>query len=103
MILNKLFELKPYSLSFQKKTKYLNSILNELTKHHYNKCEKYRNILNTINFNTNLSVDYVNLPFLPVRLFKNHDLYSINNTQINKMMTSSGTGNQKVSRIFIYK
>ena len=43
------------------------------------------------------------IPFLPVRLFKLHELFSIPKTQIIKTMTSSGTSGQEVSKIFLDK
>lgn len=41
------------------------------------------------------------MPFIPVRLFKEYDLQSVEPTQITKTMTSSGTTGQKVSKIFL--
>jgi len=43
------------------------------------------------------------IPFLPVRLFKMFDLYSIPKETIIKTMTSSGTSGQKVSKIYLDK
>ena len=39
--------------------------------------------------------DVHDIPFVPVRLFKMHDLYSVPKKSINKTMTSSGTSGQK--------
>ena len=47
--------------------------------------------------------NYINLPFLPVRLFKMFDLKSIDQDNIVKTMTSSGTSGQSVSKIFLDK
>ena len=44
---------------------------------------------------------YYDLPFLPVRLFKERDLKSIPDEQVFKVMTSSGTTGQAVST-FLY-
>ena len=43
------------------------------------------------------------LPFIPVRLFKEFDLKSINDDKIAKILTSSGTSGSKVSKIFLDK
>ncbi|MWV62474.1 acyl-protein synthetase [Helicobacter saguini] len=42
-------------------------------------------------------------PFLPVRLFKEYDLKSIDSKEILKTMTSSGTSGQSVSKIYLDK
>jgi phenylacetate-coenzyme A ligase PaaK-like adenylate-forming protein len=47
--------------------------------------------------------EYDNLPFLPVRLFKEFELRSIKHNDIVKTLTSSGTSGQQVSRIFLDK
>ncbi|SVD78475.1 uncharacterized protein METZ01_LOCUS431329, partial [marine metagenome] len=46
---------------------------------------------------------YSEIPFLPVRLFKMFDLYSVPKGDIVKTMTSSGTSGQNVSKIFLDK
>ena len=43
------------------------------------------------------------MPFVPVRLFKDHDLYSIKKKEIVKVLTSSGTTNKKLSKIYLDK
>ena len=47
--------------------------------------------------------DYVNLPFLPVRVFKEMDLRSCNEDEVFKTITSSGTSGQAVSKIYLDK
>ena len=44
---------------------------------------------------------YTDLPFLPVRLFKELDLRSVAEEAVVKTMTSSGTSGQAVSRIYL--
>ena len=46
---------------------------------------------------------YYDLPFIPVRLFKDYELVSVDRADIIKTMTSSGTSGQKVSKIFLDK
>ena len=41
------------------------------------------------------------MPFIPVRLFKHYELSSVEKSQIIKTITSSGTTEQSVSRIFL--
>jgi phenylacetate-coenzyme A ligase PaaK-like adenylate-forming protein len=44
---------------------------------------------------------YTEMPFLPVRLFKMFELFSVDKSEIIKTMTSSGTTGQAVSKIFL--
>jgi hypothetical protein len=98
-----LYEIGPYSLTQHKKEKILNSILKDLTMLHYKNCNEYKKILDSINFNVNDSFSYNQLPFIPVRLFKEYELKSIKNEDIFKTMNSSGTSNQNLSKIFLDK
>ena len=98
-----LFDTPPYSLNKKEKTKFFNGYLFELTQHHYHNCIPYKNMLNGIGFDLRTKCKYTEIPFLPVRLFKMFDLYSIPKENIIKAMTSSGTSGQKVSKIFLDK
>lgn len=91
----------PYSLNKNEKKSALTAILAELTAHHYQHCESYRNILRALSFDFDGMTDYVDLPFLPVRLFKTLDLLSVPRAEIVKTMTSSGTTGQAVSKIYL--
>ena len=51
--------------------------------------------------NLNHLDSYYELPFLPVRLFKEVKLLSVLESEVVKTMTSSGTSGQKVSQIFV--
>lgn len=98
-----IININPYSLNKYKKTTLLNSYLSDLTKHHYANCKEYSNIIDSISFDINSFSNYSEIPFLPVRLFKSHDLLSIDKDEVIKTMTSSGTSGQNVSRIFLNK
>ena len=50
---------------------------------------------------TNRKLDKI--PFLPSRIFKNHDLMSIPTTKIHRVLTSSGTSGNKPSKIYLDK
>lgn len=101
-IIEKLFELPQYSIPFDKKSEFLLNLLNDLTKYHYFNCNPYKNIINTL-YNNNFgdSKNLSEIPFLPVRLFKNIELKSIPDSNILKTLTSSGTTSMKVSKIFV--
>lgn len=91
----------PYSLQKNEKEKILNSFLNDLAHHHYLNCSKFKKMMDAIGYNFEKKYEYSELPFLPVRLFKMLDLLSVNQKEVVKTMTSSGTTGQAVSRIYL--
>ncbi len=95
------FNIPPYSLDKIEKNKLFTNRLYELTKHHQKNCESYRKILNALNIDIDRITNYYDLPFLPVRLFKDMELRSIEKEDIFKTMTSSGTTSQLVSKIYL--
>jgi phenylacetate-coenzyme A ligase PaaK-like adenylate-forming protein len=96
-------DMAPYSLAKKEKEQYLTKELSELTRHHYANCDGYKRILDSISFDIQNIKTYYDIPFLPVRLFKEYDLRSIEKDQIQKTMTSSGTSGQQVSKIYLDK
>lgn len=92
---------KPYGLAKPEKHKALDDILWSLTLEHHEKCPEYKRLLEGMQFNTDFPVPYEQLPFLPVRMFKEYELKSIPKDAIVKTLTSSGTTGQQVSRIFL--
>lgn len=100
--LDKIFKTQPYSYEKQEKEAFLTQILSDLTWHHYQNCLYYRGILDALNFNPKTEIkSYLDIPFLPVSLFKNLELRSIKEEDIFKTMTSSGTTGQAVSKIYL--
>ena len=91
--------------SFKKKIKeeIFTSYFNKLTKFHYNKNSIYKKILISLNYEPNKISKINKLPFLPVTLFKNLSLKSVNDKQISKVMYSSGTTGTNRSKIFLDK
>lgn len=75
--------------------------LNALTLHHIKNCSEYRSILEARNPKLNIK-SLEDLPYIPARLFKHLDLLSIPESQIFKVMTSSGTSGN-VSKIYLDK
>lgn len=102
-MLEELFDLNPYSLEKKDKERILTEKLLSLTKHHIENCVIYKNIISAIGFNPENIKNYYDIPFLPVRLFKNFSLKSIEDNQIFKVMTSSGTTGHSVSKIYVDK
>lgn len=97
------FSSPPYALDRASKRAQLAQTLGELTRHHYGACPEYRRILDTMRFDPAAAHGHDELPFLPVRLFKEYDLLSVERAEVVKTMTSSGTTGQRVSRIFLDK
>ncbi len=100
-ILDNFLDYDPYELDFHKKNQlFLESIL-KLEEYHTKNCNEYSVISNNWPFKKNTNSELENLPFIPVRLFKDYELKSISDDKIVKTMTSSGTTGQKVSKIFL--
>lgn len=97
------YKLNPYELNKEAKEKMLTKELIELTEYHREKCEPYRNILDALDYNMNKIESYYDIPFYPVRMFKETELRSIKKEDIFKTMTSSGTTGQAVSKIYLDK
>lgn len=71
-----------------------------LTELHYKKCKVYKNYIDTI-FPDQASIKRLaDLPWIPVRAFKEFNLKSIDDNDIFKIMQSSGTGGAQ-SKIFL--
>ena len=70
-----------------------------LTKHHKEHCPEYAKILAFHNENNWKNTS--DIPFIPVRMFKEYELLSAERSSIIKTMTSSGTSGQMVSKIFL--
>ena len=94
-------ELEPYGTEASKKSAQLASALSELTRWHAAKCEAYRRIVRVQGIDSEAVRTLDQVPYLPVRLFKEFDLLSINRSEVFKTMTSSGTTGQQVAKIYL--
>ena len=101
MNFDEILNIPPYSLDRDGKDKLLTERLLELTKLHQENCAEYARILESIGFDDKKVSSYTDIPFLPVRLFKELELKSVPNDEIVKTMTSSGTTGQAVSKIYL--
>lgn len=103
MNLERFHEIEPYGLDKVEKEKLFLEEEKALTEYHAGKCVEYKKILDKLN----IKVDDINkieeIPFIPVRLFKDYSLKSIPDEEIFKTLTSSGTTGQSVSKIFLSK
>lgn len=91
-----------YGLTHKVKTDLFLNLINDLNQYHYSRCMPYKNILRGLGISLPVKA-LTDSPFLPVGLFKNVDLFSIDPSSIVKTMTSSGTSGAAVSKIFVDK
>lgn len=104
MTFEEIINIPPYSLSEEKKKELLTKRLVSLTKKHRESCPEYKRMLDAIGFDMEKAEndkDYRDIPFLPVRLFKELDLKSVPDDKVVKTVTSSGTAGQAVSKIYL--
>jgi hypothetical protein len=94
-----LFQGPAYGLHRDAKRAALTAVLAELTEHHARACEPYRNILQAYGPRRTGGIE--DIPFIPVRMFKQLELRSIAREAVFKTLTSSGTTGQTPSRIFL--
>lgn len=94
-------EQEPYALSHEKKQQLMLQRQKYLLHWHGERCPKYRNFLQLFQIDTDQIASCEQLPFLPVQIFKEMELKSIEEQDVFKVMTSSGTTGQAVSKIFL--
>ena len=103
--MTELFEEPQYTFTKEQKGRVLLSELNQLTQWHRNRCPEYANILKYLydGGTSHQAKELSDLPFFPVRLFKTRSLKSIPNHDVIKILTSSGTTAQEVSKVYLDK
>lgn len=100
MEFDEIVQIHPYSLDRQQKRALLCERMNTLTKHHQEKCAEYANLLQCLGKDDEAE-EIEDVPFVPVRMFKDMELCSVEKDEIMKTMTSSGTTGQQVSKIYL--
>lgn len=101
MTFEEIISIPPYSLGQEEKKNLLTKRILQLTDYHREHCSAYGNILKAVHFQKDAVTDYRDIPFLPVRLFKELELKSVSDEDVVKVMTSSGTTGQAVSKIYL--
>jgi len=101
--ISEILNVPPYALNKIEKHEILTKVLRNLTQYHIENCDPYKRIIESIGFNAQSVNSYFDIPFLPVRLFKEMNLVSVKTENVVKTMTSSGTTGQRVSQIFVDK
>lgn len=90
-----------YGLSAAQKQRHMAPALSSLTRHHASHCAPYQRILQASGIDPERDFRLEDLPYLPVRLFKEDDLLSVGREEVFKTLSSSGTTSSRVSRIFL--
>ena len=98
-----LLDLPPFGLRQADKRAQLLPMLGALTEHHAERCVPYRNVLDRVfgGLDRHRIDRLEDVPFLPVTLFKTHTLSSVPESEVLKVLTSSGTTGQQPSRVFL--
>lgn len=94
--------IAPYHLDKQEKSMQLLDKFNILTQWHMENCTEYKEMLEKSEAQLNATT-LEDVPYLPVQLFKLLDLKSIPQEKVVKVLTSSGTTGQQVSKIYLDK
>ena len=103
MNINSLQKFNPFDFDKRKKNKIYVDQIKLLSLHHYNRCEKYKKIINNLKFKLKNKNKLEDFPMLPVRIFKKFDLKSVSEDKIVKKLVSSGTSGQELSKIYLDK
>lgn len=93
----------PYSLGKKDKERLLLKELNELTEMHRGKCPEYAGFLKVTGHAGQAAEKLEDVPFLPIRAFKELALKSVLDEEVFKTMMSSGTSGQRQSKIYLDK
>jgi phenylacetate-coenzyme A ligase PaaK-like adenylate-forming protein len=96
-------EFEPYGLNSSRKQLVMLEAMRQLTQWHTEQCANYRQVIECLQVDIARLVNIDAVPFLPVRLFKEFELLSIPRDEVFKMMYSSGTSSQQVSKIYLDK
>jgi len=101
MKLNEILDAPQFSIRKEEKSAAMYDMIDSLHHLHYASCEVYRDITNVL-FDSKQQFNSISdFPFLPVSIFKNYAVKSIRDEDVFKVLTSSGTTGQEVSRIYL--
>ena len=95
--------LPPYSLGKEEKQNLLLRRMNQLTRYHYANCEGYAHYLDAIGYKGKEAESLEDVPFIPIRVFKEATMKSVSDDKVFKIMKSSGTSGQSQSKIYLDK
>jgi hypothetical protein len=99
--LEDLLRADPFGLPAPQKRELYRRALGDLTRHHWERSPEFRRVASLFGYRPEEERAVEDLPYVPVRLFKEFELRSVESKEIVKTLTSSGTTGQAVSHIFL--
>lgn len=99
-VMDQLFERPQFSIDQDEKSQLLATEMSGLVRHHRAKSTDYARICDVLGVPDHFD-GLEQVPYLPVSLFKTHELRSVPQDEVFKVMTSSGTTGQAVSRVVL--
>ena len=99
MTLSELMLVQQYSIPQEQKSRLLVEQLNVLTAHHRARCASYDRLVQILHHDAPPATTLAEVPYVPVGVFKSHELRSIPQSEVFRVLTSSGTTGQAVSRV----
>ncbi len=100
--IEELFALPQYTVDQSTKNELLLSGMDYLTNYHSQNSSHYKKLISNLQIDLNQKFIFLEeVPFIPVRLFKSQRIQSIPEEEVMKVLTSSGTTGQQVSRIVL--
>lgn len=103
IVLDAYLNKTPYSLPLNERRSRMLADLNRLTQYHAAQCPPYQQILEGLWGGALEARRIEDVPYLPVSLFKTHELRSVGAEAIRATLTSSGTTGSAVSQIYVDK
>ena len=92
----------PFNMGKKEKDIFFTNEMIKLTDFHIKNCASYKKMMSAINYESSSVNHYEDISFLPVTLFKQIKMSSINSDEdLYKTITSSGTTGQKKSQIVL--
>ena len=101
MTFTELLKAPQYSLAPAEKEAVLSQQLAELTAFHRRNCPEYERLVAILFPQCQQGQSLTDLPYLPVGLFKSHALRSVPESEVFRILQSSGTSGQQPSRIVL--
>ncbi len=104
MQIEELINVPQYSLDKAAKTTALLPLLKDLYSFHIDNSPEFSSLVKVLSAKHPDAINSISdFPFLPVSSFKTHNLKSIREEDVFKVLTSSGTSGQEVSKIYLDK
>ena len=100
-VIEEMLGTPPFALEAEAKNALYARTLSDLTLHHYERSREYRRVSRLVGYKPQTELQVEDIPYIPVRLFKEFELISVDRREVIKTMTSSGTSGQAVSRIYL--